>query len=188
MITVREAENEDLPACAELQPLYTTRTVWRMVQEGEPGPTATGGEEIPTLALYLQQVRLPQSRVLRLPSSLVPLDRSWEKAEARFVALHEEDEHICGYLLLRLLPEQCQAMISRFLVDAPERGQGVGKGLLRAARAWAASEGEISLLAHAPLRNVPGIVFYQRRGFRICGLSQHFYPTREDALLLRKTV
>jgi ribosomal protein S18 acetylase RimI-like enzyme len=185
MIMVREAENDDVPACAALQPLYTTRTVWRMVQEGETGPTR--GEEIPALSLYLQQVRLPQSRVLRLPSSLVPLERVWDSAGTRFVAV-QDDEHICGYLLLRLLPDQCLVMVSRFLVDAPARGQGAGKALLRAARAWAASEGEISLLAHAPLRNVPGIGFYQRRGFRICGLSQHFYPTREDALLLRQNV
>jgi ribosomal protein S18 acetylase RimI-like enzyme len=43
---------------------------------------------------------------------------------------------------------------------------------------------QVALTAHAPLRNVPGITFYQRCGFHISGVIEHFYPTREDGLLL----
>jgi ribosomal protein S18 acetylase RimI-like enzyme len=55
---------------------------------------------------------------------------------------------------------------------------------LTAARQWAQKRNLIALLAHAPGRNVPGIEFYQQRGFRISGFLEHFYPTREDALFL----
>jgi len=209
---IREAGTEDMAACAVLQASYTTQAVWQVRREGDPrgaGEVTQGG---PLVSFLVQQVRLPQKRLIPLPSAMMPLERVWERSDARLVAVdgetldgaaderpagvrEEEGEDIPppsaqvrGVLLLQMLPDQQQAMIARLLVDRPARGQGVGTTLLRAARAWAAAEWMSALLAHVPLRNVPGIAFYLRRGFRVCGLHEHYYPTREDALLLVRGV
>ncbi len=183
MITIREATTEeDLAACVALRATYTTRAAWQFLadehllgcSEGAPGTSA--------VQFHLRQTCLPRRLVLRLPSALVPLDEVWSACAVRLVA--QRDEAICGYLLLQTLPAQRQVLITRFLVEPPARTRGAGTALLRAARTWTAAQELGALLAHAPLRNVPGIAFYQQRGFRICGLSEHFYATHEDALLL----
>jgi ribosomal protein S18 acetylase RimI-like enzyme len=214
MMMIREARTEDMAACAALQASYTTQAVWQVRREGDPrgaGEVTQGG---PLVSFLVQQVRLPQKRLIPLPSAMMPLERVWERSDVRLVAVDgggpaldgAADERpagvsgegggassppsppVRGVLLLQMLPDQQQAMIARLLVDRPARGQGVGTTLLRAARAWATAEGVSALLAHVPLRNVPGIAFYLRRGFRVCGLHEHFYPTREDALLLVRGV
>lgn len=190
MFVVREAVDADLPHCAALQGIYTTRTVWQF----NPASAATwsriavhdaaAAHGLPVVSFRLQQVRLPRLRSLLLPSSIVPLADVWVGYAARLVAWH--GEALGGYLCLQALPDQQRTLIARLLVDGAQRGQGVGTALLRAAQAWLQAQDATTLLAHAPLRNVPGIAFYQRRGFQICGLAEHFYPTREDALLLTR--
>lgn len=202
MITVREATTEDRAGCAVIQALYTTRAAWQIMREGDPERLSTSQSAgMALLTFYIRQVRLPQTRVLRLPSALIPLERVWEQYDARLVAVEEpapaemdnDDNNLAaevikGYLMLEVLHEQQQGIIRRLLVDRAARGRGAGKALLRAARVWAMRQGLETLMAQVPMRNVPGIEFYQQRGFRICGLCQHFYPTREDALFLVQTV
>jgi ribosomal protein S18 acetylase RimI-like enzyme len=177
MITIRPAEAEDLDACAGLEATYTTRNAWQISVEGDPARSGP-------LRLQLQQVRLPRTLVLALPSASAPFEQAWRSCSAAFVAT--AGELVCGYMLLQQLPDQAQALLARLLVDSAARGKGAGTELVRAARAWAVEQGLVRLLAHAPLRNSTGIEFYQRRGFRICGLSEHFYASREDALLLER--
>jgi len=186
LIAIREATTEDIAPCVAIIATYTTRFAWQVTLAGNPNRYGRHAEGDAHMSFHLQQVRLPKTRVLRLPSSLTPLETIWERYAARFVAL--DDDGFAGYLLLQHLPDLRQALIARLLVDEPVRGKGAGTALLQAAQAWAMNRGVHALLAHAPLRNVPGIVFYQRRGFRICGLSERFYPTREDALLLGQTL
>lgn len=183
MITIREAETEDLEGCASMRASYTTRSSWQITTDGEALRTSDVAPAGVVLSFHLQQVRLPQTRELRLPSAATPLTDAWNGYDGRLVALLNDT--LCGYLLLQTITEQRQGMIARLLVEEQVRGLGVGKALVQSARGWATTRGVISLLAHAPLRNVSGIHFYQRCGFHVCGLCQQFYPTREDALLLR---
>jgi ribosomal-protein-alanine N-acetyltransferase len=118
----------------------------------------------------------------------------WNSYEGKLVAMVRDDDNTesaerpGGYLLLQILTDQQQTLIARLLIDQAARRQGIGTALIGAARAWAAKRGLTSLLAHVPLRNVPGVEFYQRCGFHVCGISEQFYPTREDALLLMRRV
>lgn len=172
--------------CAELEATYVTRAAWQIILEGSPVRPEGYTYGHPVLGFRLQQVRLPKPRVLRLPSALIPLEKAWHSYAVTLVAC--DDTVYCGYLAIQLQADQFQAVIARFLVDDALRGRGVGTALLRAAQAWAFDQGVVSLLAHVPVRNVPGVMFYQQRGFRICGVCEHFYPTREDALLLMQAV
>ncbi|MBC8075736.1 MAG: GNAT family N-acetyltransferase [Chloroflexales bacterium] len=177
MSTVRPAEPEDMAACVALTATYTTRVAWQLTLDGDAGRDGP-------LNAQLQQVRLPRTLTLALPSAAASLDTAWNAAAAVLVAC--EGPQVCGYLVLETLDDQRQAVLGRLLVDLPARGKGMGSALVRAARMWGAENGLVRLLAHAPLRNAGGVTFYQRRGFRICGHSEHFYATREDALLLER--
>jgi ribosomal protein S18 acetylase RimI-like enzyme len=179
MVFIRQAEPDDMPACAALPATYVTRMAWQLTLDGDAGRTGP-------LNLSLSQIRLPRMLTLSLPSAMVPLHATWEQQDHIVVAI--DAEIVCGYLCLQTIPDQGHAIISRLLVDVPMRGNGVGTELIRAAHGWTAEQGLLRLLAHTPLRNTPGSTFYQRRGFRICGVSEHSYPTREDALLLERWV
>src|SRR5262249_51157919 len=144
MLVIRPAEPDDLDACAAIGATYTTRTAWQLTLDGDPvrdGP----------LTLSLQQVRLPRTLTLALPSASASLQIAWESSRAHFVACY--DDLVCGYMLLHDLPDQGQALLARLLVDMAARGKGAGTALVRAARAWGAEQGLVRLLAHAPLRN-----------------------------------
>jgi ribosomal protein S18 acetylase RimI-like enzyme len=177
MMTVRPAEPDDLAACTAFTATYTTRVAWQLTLDGDAGRDGP-------LSVQLQQVRLPRTLTLALPSAATSLDTAWSAASGILVAC--EGPQVCGYMLLQTLDDQSQALVARLLVDLPARGKGMGGALVRAARAWGAEQGLVRLLAHAPLRNAGGVSFYQRRGFRICGHSEHFYASREDALLLER--
>ncbi len=177
MVTVRAAEPEDLEVCLSFPATYTTRVAWQLAIDGDPSRNGP-------LHMSLQQMRLPRLLTLTLPSALIPLQATWDMQDLILLAL--DNEVACGYLCLQLLPDQGQGLITRLLVNPPSRGKGAGTALVRTALGWASAQGLMRLLAYTPLRNTPGSTFYQQRGFRICGISEHFYPTREDALLLER--
>ena len=179
MVTVRTAEAEDCDICASLGATYSTRMTWQLTPDGDASRNGP-------LHLALQQVRLPRLLTLTLPTALIALPDVWSRYDLILIAQDEDD--ICGFMCVQALPDLNQALVARLLVDASKRGKGAGSALVRAAIGWAASQNLLRVLAHVPLRNTPGSEFYQRRGFRICGVSEHFYPTREDALLLERWV
>lgn len=60
-------------------------------------------------------------------------------------------------------------------VHRPVRGLGVGRALVNAAARWAAGEGARALLVTTQTGNMPAIRFYQKLGFRICGVHERLY-------------
>lgn len=186
------AARADLAACAALSATYQTSEAWQVVPAGEapwqastvPRPVQTGS--MPSLSFQLQRVRLPRTRTVKLPWEIVPLADTWAGYALRLIA--EMDDELCGYLCVQTVADQQHAVIARLLVAPDQRRKGVGTALVRALRAWSRYEGLVSLRAHVPLRNVPGLTFYQRCGFRISGFAAHYYPTNEDALLLSQKV
>jgi ribosomal protein S18 acetylase RimI-like enzyme len=191
-IAIREATDDDISYCAELRAAYTTDAVWQLQRNGETAWSkhAAGHAPLmhgtPMLNFHLQQVRLPRTRRLLLPSAAVPLEDAWNAADLRLVALHNDNP--CGYLLIQVLPDQQQGMINRLVVDEWLRRKKLGRSLVRAARAWARLEELNGLTAHVPVRNVGGVAFYQHCGFHLSGLLERFYPTHENALLLSRAV
>ena len=57
------------------------------------------------------------------------------------------------------------ALVEDMVVDAPERGRGVGAALLRAIEAWARGRGATRLQLLADRENAPALSFYARMGW-----------------------
>lgn len=73
------------------------------------------------------------------------------------------------------------AIIWVLFVDANHRGQGLGRRLFERALAWARRNDVRALVLETQTNNVPALRFYQRLGFRVCGLDTQFYTNQDVA-------
>ena len=72
-------------------------------------------------------------------------------------------------------------VVWNLLIHRPHRGQGMGTALVRAAISWARERGLRALTLETQTNNWTALNFYQRMGFKPCGLDDHFYTNRDLA-------
>jgi GNAT superfamily N-acetyltransferase len=94
------------------------------------------------------------------------LDDPWRCA----VLVAERDGVVVGMVTVQLVVSTAEgafsALVEDMVVDAPERGRGVGAALLRACEAWAATRGATRLQLLADRENRSALDFYERMGWR----------------------
>jgi len=72
---------------------------------------------------------------------------------------------------------------------APEaRRKHVGSTLLEAAHASLAAHGVREVELETSVANPPAIAFWQRQGYRACGILSNYYENGEDAYWMSKTL
>jgi len=60
-------------------------------------------------------------------------------------------------------------------IDRAYRRTGLGRELMNRAIAWARDEGLRGIVLETQTNNMPACRFYQARGFKLCGVDDHFY-------------
>lgn len=73
-------------------------------------------------------------------------------------------------------------MIWNIVVDRAYRRQGLGARLIQRAIAWGRRRGLRALALETQTNNLPACRFYQKMGFQLCGLDDHFYSNRDIEL------
>ena len=73
---------------------------------------------------------------------------------------------VTGQLVVSTVEGGISALVEDMVVDAPERGRGVGRALLAAIEGWAESRGATRLQLLADRENAPALAFYGREGWR----------------------
>jgi ribosomal protein S18 acetylase RimI-like enzyme len=91
------------------------------------------------------------------------------------VAATSEHGAIDGFAAVKLAPWNRSAELTALFVAPDRRGRGVGRALLAAALDFARGEQARCLAVETQSCNVPAIRFYQRAGFRFCGLHTALY-------------
>ena len=71
------------------------------------------------------------------------------------------------------------AVVRHLYVSAPRRGQGLGTALVDSLGNHARAAGARCLWLETQNVNYPGIQFYLRRGFYLCGFDESFYDPVE---------
>jgi ribosomal protein S18 acetylase RimI-like enzyme len=72
-------------------------------------------------------------------------------------------------------------VVWNLLIHRPHRGRGMGAALMRAAVSWARERDLRALTLETQTNNWTALNFYQRMGFKPCGLDDHFYTNRDLA-------
>ena len=137
--------------------------------------------------------RKDQSEVLAAVHAQA-FDRSWAASEIKalleapgvFALLAAKDEPV-GMVMCRTVADEAEILT---LAVAPQaRRQGVGRGLVLAARDLAQQAGAGALLLEVGTANTAAVGLYDRLGFVQAGRRTAYYDRgqagREDALVLR---
>ncbi len=203
-------------ACLALDDSYETGRMWQVVPRtfDEPAGIAPGGADT-ALGVILQPVRLP--RPLHEPGLAqlqAPAARRavWQAADCILVALRagaadearpagdltDPADHsaprishsdVWGFVVLNALANTHIGWISELAVTPAQRGRGVSRMLLDAARAWAVAPlehgggGQLRALAvRLSPRNYPAISCGRRAGFSFAGYTD-YTPAGDDLRL-----
>jgi ribosomal protein S18 acetylase RimI-like enzyme len=158
MLTIRAARwPDDVALLAGLDTSFTTDRIYRVVRE--------------PLAFTLVEERLdPPLRKEYGP--VTQSDSPLEELEHAIVA--EVDGELAGFAAAEYERWSRRMGVRHVHVAADYRGRGVGRALIRRLEAMARAAGARCLWLDTQNTNYPAIQFYQRVGFRLCGLDESF--------------
>ena len=88
-----------------------------------------------------------------------------------------------GLVLARVAADEAEVLTLGVAPGA--RRAGLGRLLLRAAMAGAASRGAVSMVLEVAAGNAPAQALYAAAGFAAVGRRRRYYPNGADALVLR---
>lgn len=136
-----------------------------------------------------------QQRLHIRPFSSSDLERCQEIAGSSFdwshvvdlAASHLEvadmDGEVVGFAYIQIWAWNRVAWLGDILVDMRWRGKGVGTALLHRMIELARDKGCLTLMDHPPSDH-PGVGFYLRQGFRVCGFNDRYLPEPENRTAL----
>lgn len=172
---IRQANHEDLEACLAIDPSYITDQVWQLAEQGR-------GEET---VLTFRQSHLPRPLRVAYPRTLD--DLATPLAEGRCWRVAEEDGQVLGFMDVVAAGWHKTGWIRHLVVEEMHRRRGIATQLLRAAFAWADTQGLQALMAECQTKNYPAISLYRRNGYHFCGYNDRYYTNRDIALFFCTT-
>ena len=173
---VREATENDLPACLQLDLSYETEYVWQMDVRDEEG----------TIAVGFRTVRLPRLMRVVYPREPAGLTIAWQKRDCFLVA--ETSGVVRGYIVMRVDAGRTNAWVSDLAVGRAWRRQKIGSALLAEAYRWAQKAKLPRLTVETQTKNYPGISFCQKHGLFFCGFNDRYYANHDIALFFAQNV
>ncbi len=117
-VTVRDAREEDLAACLQLDLSYETDYVWQMDVRDDTG----------AIAISFRTVRLPRPMRVIHPREAQALTLAWKKRDCFIVA--ETSGVVRGYLTMRFDPGPGGAWITDVAIGRTLGAPGDGKSLV----------------------------------------------------------
>jgi len=150
---------------------------------------------VPESALAL--ARLADAPVIaQLSHTLIETGLSWSWVPQRIAASVRQpetnvlvarvEERIAGFGIMRYGAEA--AHLDLFAVDRAWQGQGLGRRLLEWLERPARVAGLARILLEVRADNAGARAFYERLGYRRLALVPGYYPGREDALRLERSL
>jgi GNAT superfamily N-acetyltransferase len=148
----------DLAALAVLDTAFTTDRIYRVIHDGLCFTLAEEPVEPPLYKEY--------GSGLECDERLQELD---------YAAVAEESGALVGFAAAAYERWNRRVTVQHLYVAAGRRGRGIGRALLDGIDAYARSAGARCLWVETQNVNYPAIQFYQRMGFRLCGLDESLY-------------
>lgn len=149
---------DDVPALEALDTCFTTDRVYR-VRRG---------------ALSFDLVEEPADPPIRKSDPLLRPDTERLRGLGH-VVVAEADGALVGVAAADLSTWNRRVQVEHFYVAAPARKRGIGRALMGSVVAFAREAGARCVWLETQNVNYPAVKFYQRLGFRLCGLDARLY-------------
>ncbi len=175
-IAVRDAAEDDLAACLQLDLSYETDYVWQMDVRDDTG----------VIAINFRTVRLPRPMRVVYPREAQALALAWRKQDCFLVA--ETSGVVRGYLSMRIDAGPGTAWITDIAIGRAWRRQNLGSALLAEAYNRAQGSGLRRLTIETQTKNYPAICFCQKHGLNFSGFNDRYYPNHDIALFFGRNV
>src|SRR3954452_2989765 len=199
-VEIRTADEEDLQACLALDDSYVTTHTWQLeAVRGEPGASPFPLSSSVTLgdgplSVTFRPEKLPRARKVTGPLASAVKEGNEAAQMARLQVLHsaelvliaQQNQKLCGYMALTVVPSSGIGWIGALVVAASMRRQGIGGMMLSAARRWARYEQGHNVRAfmlEVPLKNYPAVAFCRKEGFNFCGYTDYSFSNGDVVLL-----
>ena len=173
-IEIRPASSSDIIEMIDLDHSCQTNYVWqmdRMIEEGQ-------------VQVNFREIRLPRSVNIAYPREENYLADEWQNAAGLLVAIL--DENIVVYVYLKENPEVQTLILRDIVVGKKYRLQGIGTGLVLAARNWAVQRGFRRITMEMPSKNFPAVRLALKLGFEFTGYNDAHYANKDIALFFSR--
>jgi ribosomal protein S18 acetylase RimI-like enzyme len=175
-INIRDATENDLAACTQLDLSYETEYVWQMDVRDEEGAIVVG----------FRTVRLPRVMRVVYPREADSLALAWQRRNCFLVG--ETSGVVRAYLQMRFDSGPGNAWVTDIAVGRLWRQKGLGSALLAEAYRRARAQDMQWLTVETQTKNYPGICFCQKQALTFCGFNDRYYPNRDIALFFGQRV
>lgn len=168
MITIREMQPSDRNGVLALETVFETSTVYDVVTSAR--------------RIELASRALPAPLLKRYP--IADVFAGWARWDTAWVA--EEGGSIVGFAATEYEAWHAHVVLWHLYVDPVHRRGGVARGLLERVEDHARTRNAERVWLETSSVNVPGIAFYERMGFTLCGADVTFYDAtqaREEAAI-----
>jgi GNAT superfamily N-acetyltransferase len=175
---IRDAVENDIGGCLNLDHSYETEYVWQMNVREETGQW---------------QVLFKTERLPRVMQSVYPVDEKrlravLPKEQCFLVATDRSQPEIMGYLTMRNDSVYHCARVTDLVVSRPYRQRRIATRLLNIARQWAREHHLSRMTIEIQTKNYPGITFCQQHGFAFCGFNDQYFPNQDIAVFFSQSL
>jgi [ribosomal protein S18]-alanine N-acetyltransferase len=116
-----------------------------------------------------------------------PPDEAWSESvltlQLELLSSHCLLDQRGGFILLRVMADEAE--IVTLAVSPAARRQGIGDGLLRAAKDFAVRHGATRMFLEVAVGNTAALALYAKNGFCRVGRRRRYYANGADALVMR---
>jgi ribosomal protein S18 acetylase RimI-like enzyme len=168
---VRKAMLDDLKKCLKIEGAFKTDKVFKLskLKDGEK------------YHIKLDIERLNSDMEIPYEHNQGRLDETIKDGE---VLVADDDGKIVGFSEIRLVKWNHSCWVINMIVDSAYRHQGIGSKMMDMIKLSAKEYGMRTLMYDSSLDNYPAFKFYQKNGFKVCGLNDSYYNGDAPALFM----
>ncbi len=173
-IEIRPALSSDIVTLLDLDHSCVSSYVWQMDRQIDEGQ----------IQVNFREIRLPRSVTITYPRDADYLAEDWQHASGLLVAIFEEN--VVGYVYLKEQIEVQTVILRDIVVAKKHRHQGIGTGMVLAAKNWAVQRNIRRITMEMPSKNYPAIRLAMKLGFEFSGYNDAFYANKDIALFFSR--
>lgn len=168
---VRKAMLEDLKKCVKIDGAMKTDKHFKLSKL----------KENDKYHIKLEVENLSHNTEIHYEHNVERLNESFKDGE---IIVADDNGKIVGYSEIRLAKWNRSCWVINLVVDTTYRNQGIGSKIMDRVKLSAKEFGMRTVMFDGDMKNYPSYKFYQKNGFKVCGLNDSYYADNTPAFFM----